>query len=354
MIKSKKDWLFVGVILLLLVQGCNLPIISGQEPETALPPVSEESSEPIPTVIGHQDIPISAPEAKPYPDVTSVDTAPENRAPYGDSYENNRLERPFTQDMTYIPDMDISAFSISEDDEWYFVSLGLIGNNPNNESDIRYMLELDTDLDSFGDYMIVAAPPYSESWTAENIKIYADTNKDSAGISPARSDAPFTGNGYDQLISSPLEEIGDDFDIAWIRINAGQFAVVQFAFKKTFSGDSFMYAVMADAGLKDVARLDYVDYFTESKAGSPVRDNPNYPLKELYAVDNTCFQAFGFTPTRYEPKICPDIVQPEIIIRDPRGPTLPAPPTCELDFDTCTSMGYAGFNSTTCTCVPIG
>ena len=87
-----------------------------------------------------------------------MDTAPENRAPYGDSYENNRLERPFTQDMTYIPDMDISAVSISEGDEWYFVSLGLIGNNPNNESDIRYMLELDTDLDSFGDYMIVAAP----------------------------------------------------------------------------------------------------------------------------------------------------------------------------------------------------
>lgn len=349
--KSKKDWLFTGVILLLLAQGCNMPVTPTQEPESILPPIIEETSEPVPTVIEHQDMPISAPEAKPYPDVTSVDTASENRAPYGDSYENNRLERPFTQDMIYIPDMDISAFSISEDEEWYFVSIGLVGNNPNNASNIRYMLELDTNLDSFGDFMIVADPPYSESWTADNIKIYADTNKDSAGISPVRSDAPFTGNGYDKLISSPTEGIGDDFDIAWIRINAGPFAVVQFAFKKAFSGDSFMYAVMADAGLRDVARLDYVDYFTEKEAGSPVRDNLYYPLKELYAVDNTCLQAFGFSPSRFEPKICPDIVQPENIIRDPRGPTSPA---CELNFDTCTGMGYAGFNATTCTCVPIG
>lgn len=348
--RHKKNWLFTIVILFLLLQGCNIPVPSTQEIETP-PPVSEEPSEPVPTAIEHHDIPISAPDAKPYPDVTSVDTASEQRAPYGDSYENNRLERPFTQDMTYIPDLDISAFSISEDSDWYFVSMGLVGNNPNNPSNIRYMLELDIDLDSFGDFMIVATPPFSESWTADNIKIYADTNKDTAGVSPVRSDAPFTGNGYDQLISSPLDEIGDDFDLVWIRINAGPLAVVQFAFKKSFSGDSFMYAVMTDAGLQDVARLDYVDYFTESEAGSPVRDNPNYPLKELYAVDTTCMQAFGFSPSRYEPKICPDIVQPQIIIRDPRSP---GAPVCELDYDTCSGMGYGGFNATTCSCVPIG
>lgn len=79
--KSKKDWLFTGVILLLLAQGCNMPVTQTQEPESILPPIIEETSEPVPTVIEHQDMPISAPEAKPYPDVTSVDTASENRAP---------------------------------------------------------------------------------------------------------------------------------------------------------------------------------------------------------------------------------------------------------------------------------
>ncbi|MBI2332310.1 MAG: hypothetical protein HYU84_09170 [Chloroflexi bacterium] len=350
--KSKKNWLFAAVIFLLLMQGCNIPVTATQPVvEPTLPPVSEEPPTSAPVVIEHQAIPISAPESEPYPDVNSVDTAPEKRAPYGDSYANNRLERPFTQDMTYIPDMDIMAFSISEDNEWYFVSIGLVGNNPNSSPSIRYALELDTDLDSFGDFLIVADPPYSESWTADNIKIYSDTNHDSAGASPVRSDAPFSGNGYDKLISSPLEGVGDDIDLAWIRINAGPLATVQFAFKKTFSGDSFMYAVMADAGLKDVNRLDYVDYFIESDAGSPVRDSPFYPLKELYAVDNTCFQAFGFSPTRFEPKICPDIVQPEIIIRDPRGPTAPA---CELSFSACQQMGFGGFDEASCSCVPIG
>ncbi|GAB4567169.1 MAG: hypothetical protein Fur0017_07350 [Anaerolineales bacterium] len=253
--------------------------------------------------------------------------------------------------MTYIPDMDISAFGISQDDDWYFVSIGLVGNNPNSSSNIRFALELDTDLDGFGDFLIIADPPYSESWTADNIKIFADSNHNTAGISPLKSDAPFDGDGYDTLIHSPLEERGDDVDLAWIRINAGRFATVQFAFKKSFSGDSFMYSVIADAGLKDVTRFDYVDYFTESEAGSPVRDNRNYPLKELYAVDNTCFQAFGFFPSMFEPRICPDIVQPENIIRDPRGPTAPA---CELDYNTCASMGYADFNPVTCSCVPIG
>jgi hypothetical protein len=214
--------------------------------------------------------------------------------------------------MTYIPDLDISGFGISEDSDWYFVSIGLVGNNPNNPINIRYLLELDMDLDSYGDLIIVADPPYSESWTADNVKIYSDTNHDTAGVSPVKSDAPFDGDGYDKTISDPLEEIGDDFDIAWIRINAGPFAVVQFAFKKSLSGDSFMYSVMADAGLKNVSHLDYVDYLTEKEAGSSVRKSQNYPLKQLYAVDNTCYQAFGFTPSGIEPKICPVIVQPSV------------------------------------------
>jgi hypothetical protein len=48
-------------------------------------------------------------------DVESSGTAPEKRAPYGDSYDINRLERPFQQDMTYIPDMDIDRFTVNQD-----------------------------------------------------------------------------------------------------------------------------------------------------------------------------------------------------------------------------------------------
>lgn len=271
-LKIRKNWLLMAIIMVLLVQGCNLPG-SATSVATTVPPTESSTNVPPPIstpTISHVLVPVIGPDAAPYPDVVSVDTAPEKRAPYGDSFEINRLERPFTQDMIYIPDMDISSFGISEDADWFYVSIGVVGKNPNNAPGIQFALELDTNRDSFGDFLIVSQPPYAEQWTAENIKIYTDTNRDSAGASPSKSDAPFSGNGYDQLILSPTEGIGSDFDTAWVRINAGQYATVQFAFKKTFAGSSFLYSVMADAGLKDVNRLDYVDYFTEIEAGSPV------------------------------------------------------------------------------------
>jgi hypothetical protein len=49
-------------------------------------------------------------------DVESSGTGPEHRAPYGDSYNINLFERPFTQTgMNYIPLLDILTFQISED-----------------------------------------------------------------------------------------------------------------------------------------------------------------------------------------------------------------------------------------------
>lgn len=325
------SWLLIILTVFFLIQGCNLPIET--TPVATEPPTPDISPSPEPESVEHQNIPISAPDAKPYPDVFSSDTAPEKRAPYGDSYDINRLERPFTQDMTYIPDMDISSFSLSEDDDWYYISIGLVGKNPNSPSNIQFSVELDTNLDSFGDFLIVAQPPYSEEWTADNIKIYSDTNRDTAGNNPSKSDAPFSGNGFDALIHSLADGEGNDSDTVWVRINAGEYAAVQFAFKKSFAGVSFLYAVMSDAGLKDVSRLDYVDHFTEKEAGSPVRSNPNYPLKQLFAVDNTCYQVFGFTPTGFEPKICPEIIQP-LQVKDP---SQPIPITPGVDY--CTSIG---------------
>jgi len=311
MIKLKR--FIAGVGLFLVLQACSLPGATPAETESptaaAIAAVATETTAP--PAIQHTTIPVSAPEAKPYPDVTSADTAPEQRAPYGDSYELNRFERPFMQDMNYIADLDISSFSLSQNTDFYYVSIKLVGTNPNNPAGIHYSVEVDTDRDSFGNFFVVAEPPFSEDWTADNIKIFSDTNHDTAGFSASRSDAPFTGDGYDSLIFDINAGLGDDADVAWVRINAGPYATVQFAIKKSLIGQKFLYSVMADAGLRDAAHLDYVDFFTEAQAGSSVRSNANYPLKELFAVDNTCYQAMGFTPTGFEPKICPDIVQPQ-------------------------------------------
>ncbi|HNE03614.1 MAG TPA: hypothetical protein PLT08_03795, partial [Anaerolineales bacterium] len=71
--KSKTVRFFAGILVLLILQGCNLP--SAVQPiETALPSTEAPATElqPVtPSEIQHQNIPISAPVAKPYPDVTS-------------------------------------------------------------------------------------------------------------------------------------------------------------------------------------------------------------------------------------------------------------------------------------------
>jgi hypothetical protein len=233
-----------------------------------------------------------------------VDTAAEKRAPYGDSYDINRFERPFLQDMTYISDLDIISFNLAYDEKFYYVSIELVGTDPNNDLGINYGVELDVNADGFGDMIIIAHPPYNVDWTTDNLQIVQDTNHDTGGISAEKAEAPMPGDGYDKVIFDGGRGENDDPDLAWVRINAGKKATVQFAFKKSFAGTKFMYGVIADGGLKSVADLDYVDRFTKEEAGSPVRDQLNYPLKALFGMDNVCRDVFGFTGTKQEPQRC--------------------------------------------------
>ena len=243
-------------------------------------------------------------------DVESVDSAPQKRAPYGDSYDINLLERPFLQDMTYVPDLDIAKFNIRQTDDWFYVSMDIVGTDPNNPLGIQYGVELDTDKDGFGDLIILAKPPYSTEWSTAGVQVFADKNHDTAGDSPVKPDAPLTSDGYETLIFDGTQNPGNDPDLAWVRFSGEH--TIQIAFKRSWAGEVFMYGVFADAGLKDVTKMDYTDRFTAVEAGSPVRSNKNYPLQLLFAVDNTCRSAWGFTPTGYEPRICSTIVIPTV------------------------------------------
>jgi len=271
--------------------------------ETLIPTATLEP--PTPTLaISHSLIPSTSIKAgKLINDVTCVDTAAQKRAPYGDSYKINLFERPFMQDMTYIPDMDIVSYNLSKDEKFYYVSIQLVGSNPNNELGINYAVELDLDADGYGDTIIVAHPPYKVEWSTDNVRVAQDTDHDTGGLSAENSDAPLPGNGYDSIIFDG--GLGSDHDLAWVRVNAGKLATVQFAFKISLAENRFMYGVLADAGLKDITSLDYVDRYTEEEAGSPVSDRSTYPLKLIYAMDNVCRDAYGFIGTYEEPQRCP-------------------------------------------------
>jgi hypothetical protein len=276
--------------------------------ETSIPTVLPTLELPTPTIsVPHVLIPVApAKSGDLVNDVVSADTAAEKRAPYGDSYKINLFERPFLQDMTYVPDLDIASYNLSKDEKFYYVSIKLVGTDPNNDIGINYGVELDTDADGYGDYIIIAHPPYDVDWTADNVQVVQDTNHDTGGLSPTLSDAPLPGDGYDTIIFDGGRAQSEDPDLAWVRINAGRNATVQFAFKLSLAGNRFMCGVIADGGLKSIADLDYVDRFTEAEAGSPQSNEEAYPLKALYAVDNVCRQAYGFVGTGLEPQRCPN------------------------------------------------
>ena len=315
--KNKPRSFTIFIISLLLILACNLPgsnpTATAEPTATAVLPPPEQPTEPPPTAtkqVTHLMFPGSAPNSKLFYDVESSGTAPERRAPYGDTYDINRLERPFLQDMTYVSDLDVETFNLSKDSDWYYVSIRLMGGDPNHALGINYAVELDKNRDGFGDFIILARPPYTSDWSTDHVQVYADTNHDTSAISAVRSDAPITTDGYDSLVFDGGHGEGDDPDLAWVRIDAGRNADVQFAFKKPLIGNIFMFGVLADAGLKDVAQLDYVDRFTEEEAGSPIQNKKDYPLKALYAVDNTCREAHGFDATGFEPMLCPREIPP--------------------------------------------
>ncbi|CAG0956244.1 hypothetical protein ANAEL_00358 [Anaerolineales bacterium] len=341
--KNKRLYIFVG-ILVVVILACNMPAgMPTTQPQivpidpsiapsaTSAPVVEAPTVSPTVAEIHTQTPSISPSGGSSIYDVESSGTAAERRAPYGDSYNINRLERPFLQDMTYVSDLDIARFSVSQDEAWFYVSIKLTGRDPNNSLGINYGVEIDVDHDGFGDYIIWAHPPYTTTWDTVNVRIFADKNHNTAGLSADKSDAPFDADGYETQIFNG--GMGDaDPDMAWVRMNAGVEATIQFSFKKSWSGAVFMLGVISDGDLKDVTKLDYVDRFKEEEAGSPVKDKAYYPLKALFAVDNTCQEAFGFKPLGYESKLCPKEPPPQ----QPRQPgeepptpvSCPPHPTC--------------------------
>lgn len=306
-------------LLFVVALACNTPMNAvepaGQpqatEPSLVVDEQEAESPSAALPVVSHLQTPSpTTGSGRMVYDAESSGTAGEKRAPYGDSYDVNFLERPFLQDMTYVPDLDIKFFSLNQDDDWYYVSIKTVGFDPNNSLGINFAVEMDMNKDGFGDFIILAQPPYASDWTASNVQVFADQNRNTSGISATKSDAPVSADGYETLIFDAAQGIGDDPDVAWIRMVNDENATVQFAFKKSWAGSVFMLGVLADAGLKDVSQLDYVDRFSEMDAGSPVRSKKYYPLQALHSVDNTCREAFGFSPTGYEPMICPKNLPP--------------------------------------------
>jgi hypothetical protein len=304
-----------------------IPEKEGDITDEPVPTVADEAPTEVipPTPIAHNLVPAQPGwVARWFSDTDSSRTSGENRAPGGDLFSKNIFERPFTSnEMIFRPDLDINKAEVSSDSNFIYFTIYLHGVNPETGGlSGSYGVELDTDLNGRGNYLVLINNPVGTEWQMENVAAYKDSGKKVGGARPMKDDPPSGYIGYDQVVFS-LDNLIDP-DAAWGRVSPKGTSIVEIAFKRGLVGGygQFLWSVWADDGVKDPQKFDYNDHFTLSEAGSPYKD-ANYPLKSLALVDSTCREVFNVTPEGDIPGLCalPPTVTPT------QRPTDPPPPS---------------------------
>lgn len=249
--------------------------------------------------------------------------ASQNRAAGGDEFKKGRFERPFDQNMVYLGNLDIvKSTMIRTDPNFIFVTIEVAKPIASAIYDTNYYgLELDLNRDGRSLYMIRGLGPLTETWTTDGMDAWKSTAAEQPSDMAAEGGIPVTGAlGFDiNLLKSGR---GTDNDLAWIRLKPGTDNTVEIAFKNSIVGGekgSFIWRPFTDGAPFSELEYDLQVNYTLEQAGSPYKGEFYYPLKDVFAVDNTCRVASGFEADGNEPGICPLPAPPQSEEKD-RGP----------------------------------
>ena len=237
-------------------------------------------------------------------DPDSSSSAGQNRASRGENFSVNLFERPFSAEgMVYYPDLDIVYTTLNRSGDWIYVEITVQGTR-DGKLQGTYGVEVDLNLDGRGDWLILASEVKPE-WSTDGVQVWKDSNRDVGDGIVLQSDPPQAGNGYDEQVFD--QGIGNDPDAAWARVDPSDPNSAQIAFKRGLINNDgeFIWGAWTDQGVANPGWYDYNDHFTHDEAGSPLSGLPQYPLKALAEVDNTCRWSVGFTLVGNEPGICP-------------------------------------------------
>lgn len=244
-------------------------------------------------------------------DQTAEKTASENQVRGGDVFGLGWYERPFDQKMGYLPFMDISQAVMNRADaNWVYVQITVVKPIEDGaESKPVFALDLDTDLDNRGEYLVTATAPRSTEWSTEGIMVLASSDDLMGGIKPVLPDSNLSDNkGYDKEVFNAGK--GDDPNLAWARISPENSNQLDIAIKSSLLGGpkgKFIWFPWTMVGVQDFTKLEFNDHFTKEDAGSPMKeDGKIYPLKALWGVDNTSRIPSGFVPTGIMPGLAKD------------------------------------------------
>ena len=229
----------------------------------------------------------------------------------GDEFYKNRFERPFTPfDMAYLPDIDIVNFSITSDENFFYINISMVGLDSATQSLTGfYGVEIDRNADGRAEVLLTTHPPYTAEFTADNVGAYLDVNSDVGGNIINRPD-DYKSDGFEATIfdlSQGIYPKGNP-DLVWVRQTTDRtLPAVEIAFaRQMFKGgkEAFMWSVLSSHSTIDPASLYFQDHYTAEQAGAANTDNPNYPIKDLAAMDNTCRVPLGFQASGIETLGC--------------------------------------------------
>jgi hypothetical protein len=241
-------------------------------------------------------------------DQVDTSTASQKRAFGGEQYNVGKFERPFDKDMNYLPFLDIVKSTLQRADPNFIYTTIQVADKLSTAGDkpAFYGLELDTNMDGRSEFLILASLPKSTDWTVDGVNVWKSS---SAGESIAKNGAaiPVTGSlGYD--VSLFTSGKGDDADLVWVRMSPDKPDTVEIAFKNSLIGGEkgkFVWRPLTDGSPYQNTVYDLHVSYTVEQAGSPLKDSMFYPLKDVFAVDNTCRVASGYEASGKEPGLCP-------------------------------------------------
>ncbi len=280
------------VLLSSVITGCRA------EEETVTVVLPTNTPIPIPKMMPGEPPPQAE---RTLEDVDSSIKAGEKRAVTGDNFLNSLYERPFTsQEMVYQPHLNILTASIVSDEYFYYFTIVLDEVDPTTGTLTgTYGIEFDRTLTGRGD-LLVWASIFTEEWSMDGLEVYSDPYAQVGGVKPIVAEEGYENDGYVNTV-----ELKDD-QVAWVRLAPDQEAALQIAISRALLGDpeEFLWGAWADGGISNPALFDYNDHFGPSEAGSPINTDPDYPLKAVASLDNTCRLPYGFAQVGSIPGMC--------------------------------------------------
>lgn len=343
-----KNRIFRTVIIMLTaaatIMGCTMP----DEAAPTQAPIQVQAS-PAPTSIQHTTIPAGLPEERTNHagDHDSSKSAAHQEAPGGDRFSFGQYERPFianTMDV-YFPYLDIVDTFTYEDETWVFATIRLYGGDANGLLAGNYAVEIDSDINGKGDWLVLVSKPGSTEWSTEGVQVWQDSNQDNGGINAVFADEDLSsGDGFDFKVFDGGQS--QDPDAAWARVSPTSPTTVEIAVKRSLVDDDGKYLAGMWAGNDSLnpAMFDFNDHMTHEQAGAALRGlEIFYPIKGLAELDASCRVSIGFEPTGLEPGLCETL----IINQSEEG--------CKLNDSICASKGPGFyFDAPSCTCKYFG